>query len=202
MLRKWEAWVPLPPQPEGPKPTSPTSHESAPTTRLEATLGGGSSSAPACFETAPAPPQRGISGSGGRGRVGGERGIACPTPKPRSGGSRHQGAGSPGLPPRSPDVCHPREVCTLTEGYGIQLPPLSLAPRLKERIPARWVERVFPLQAPQASFSPEGPFLRGSRQAPPLALSHVCHLLEPELPRCCVRGHQVWPPGPTEPLKM
>lgn len=47
MLRKWEAWVPLPPQPEGPKPTSPTSHESAPTTRLEATLGGGSSSTPA-----------------------------------------------------------------------------------------------------------------------------------------------------------
>lgn len=44
MLRKWEAWVPLPPQPEGPKPTYPTSHESAPTTRLEATLGEGSSS--------------------------------------------------------------------------------------------------------------------------------------------------------------
>lgn len=47
MLRKWEARVPLPPQPEGPKPTSPTSHESAPTTRLEATLGGGASSTPA-----------------------------------------------------------------------------------------------------------------------------------------------------------
>lgn len=43
MLRKWEAWVPLPPQPEGFKPMSPTSHKSALTTRLEATLGGGSS---------------------------------------------------------------------------------------------------------------------------------------------------------------
>lgn len=43
MLRKWEAWVPFPPQPEGFKPMSPTSHESALTTRLEATLGGGSS---------------------------------------------------------------------------------------------------------------------------------------------------------------
>lgn len=44
MLRKWEAWVPLLPQPEGPKPRYPTSHESAPTIRLEATLGEGSSS--------------------------------------------------------------------------------------------------------------------------------------------------------------
>lgn len=43
MLRKWEAWVPFPPQPEGFKPMSPTSHESALTTMLEATLGGGSS---------------------------------------------------------------------------------------------------------------------------------------------------------------
>lgn len=46
MLRKWEAWVPFPPQPEGFKAMSPTSHESALTAMLEATLGGGSSTPP------------------------------------------------------------------------------------------------------------------------------------------------------------
>lgn len=103
MLRKWEARVPLPPQPQGPKPTSPASHESIPTTGLEATWGRGSSSTPALK---PRNFRLGRLWGGGRARR--ER---VPDAKPR-------------CPPRSPDVCHPKEVCTPAAGYGIRLPPL------------------------------------------------------------------------------
>lgn len=76
MLRKWEARVPLPPQPEGPKPTSPTSHESAPA-EAGGYLGRRSLLHP-CFETATLCSQE------CRTREGEQGGSVCLMPKPHS----------------------------------------------------------------------------------------------------------------------
>lgn len=158
MLRKWEARVPLPPQPQGPKPTSPASHESTPTTRLEATWGGGSSSTPALK---PRNFRLRRPGRGGRARR--ER---VPDAKPR-------------CPPRSPDVCHPKEVCTPATGYGVRLPPSLLGAvtpgKASSRVALRRLERVFPswgILAPQDAF----PGCR--RQRTPLSLARsLCEVL-------------------------
>lgn len=132
MLRKWEARVPLPPQPEGPKPTSPTSHESAPTTRLEATLGGEASSTPALKVPHSAARNSRLVRAEGAARASGEgacascRKLAEPAP----------GSAAPGCLLTARAAAVPAGLGADC-GSAIQTPPLSLAPWLQERLSAR-----------------------------------------------------------------
>lgn len=154
MLRKWEARVPLPPQPEGPKPTSPTSHESAPTTRLEATLGGGASSTPALKVPRSAARNAGLGRAEGAARPSGEGACASrrKLAEPTAGSAEPRAASSPPwqLCPGRFRSCHPNSsslLGTVTPGKAFSKGALH---------PCRW-----------------GHFSGGSRPGPPLPLSRL-----------------------------
>lgn len=85
----------------------------------------------------------------------------------------------PRCPPRSPDVCHPKEVCTPATGYAVRLPPSLLGTvtpgKASSRVALRRLERVFPswgILAPQDAF----PGCRRQRTPLPLARS-LCEVL-------------------------